>query len=156
MNHYLNSKISSVADAILGLTSAMMQLKPPADGQRVQLLKHVHAGFPLVELRVMRDDDKATADYGVRQAWIYTYPDDGSFEMHYTAREDILKLLKEYPHLKNNVTLVSTLNRQGASKFSLQDIYTACEILHSYLTDRTDMVPSVSGNIETNLPQQDA
>lgn len=156
MNHYLNAKVSSITDSVLGLVGALMQIKPPTEGQRVQILKHVHEGRPLVELRVVRDDDRATSDYGVRQAWIYAFPEGGCFELHYTTREDILKIVESYPHLKNNASLVFTTQQHAASTFSLQDIYTACDILHLYLTDRSDTLPGVTGNIETNLPQQDA
>jgi len=156
MNHYLNAKISSITDAVLGLVGAMMQLKPPAEGQRVQIIKHVHEGRPLVELRVVRDHDRATADYGVRQAWIYSYPEAGRFELHYTTRDDIVRIVDAYPHTSANASLVFTTQQKGATTFSLEEIYTACDILHLYLIDTTDTVPDTRGNVESNLPSQDA
>jgi hypothetical protein len=156
MNHYLNAKVSSITDAVLGLTSALMQISPLAEGQRVQVIRHVHEGRSLVELRVVRDHDRTTSDYGVRQAWIYAYPDTAEFEMHYTHRDDIVRLVKAYPHLKSNASVVYVTQQKAGAKFSLQDIYQACDILHSFLADTTDMVPNTVGNIESNLPQQDA
>jgi hypothetical protein len=156
MNHYLNAKISSISDAILGLVGALMQVKPPTEGQRVQIVKHVHEGRLLVELRVVRDHDKATSDYGVRQAWIYTYPEEARFELHYTTRDDILKIVESYPHLKTNASVVFTTQQKAASTFTLENIYPACDILHLYLTDPSDTLPGIGGNVETNLPQQDA
>lgn len=156
MNHYLNTKVSSITDAILGLTGALMQISPLAEGQRVQVIKHVYESRPLVELRVVRDHDRTTSDYGVRQAWIYAYPDTAEFEMHYTHRDDIVRLVKAYPDLKGNASVVYVTQQKAGAKFSLQDIYTACDVLHSFLADTTDMVPNTVGNIESNLPQQDA
>lgn len=156
MNHYLNPKISSITDALLGLTAALMQISPLAQGQRVQILKHVHEGRALVELRVVRDHDRATQDYGARQAWIYAYAEAGEFEMHFTHRDEILKLVKAYPHLKANASLVYVTQQKRRPHFSLQDIYAAADILHSFLADASDLVPTTVGNIESNLPPQDA
>lgn len=156
MNHYLNPKVSSITDAVLGLTSALMQISPLAQGQRVQVIKHVHEGRSLVELRVVRDHDPVTQDYGVRQAWIYAYAEAGEFEMHYTHRDDILKLVKAYPDLKATASLVYVTQQKAGARFSLQDIYTAVDILHSFLADSSDTIPTTAGNIESNLPPHDA
>jgi hypothetical protein len=130
-----------------------MQNKPLV-GQRVAVIKHVHEGRVLVELRVIRDNERETADYGVRQAWIYTYPEEEKFVFHYTTREDIIRLLKAYPDLKNLTTLLFTTAEISTPKFMLEDIHTACEILRSFLSDPSDVLPGISGNVETHLPQR--
>lgn len=156
MNQSLNPKVSSIADAVLGLTAALMHVKPAPAGQHVVMIRHVHEGRSLVELRVMRNSElrpaRGSIEYGVRQAWIYTYPNEGAFELHFTTREDVLKFIKDHPHLNNNVSLLFTMATRTQPKFLLADIYAACDVLHSFLTDTTDPVPEAGGNVESDLP----
>jgi len=150
MNQYLNPKVSSITDAVLSLTAALLQIKAPV-GQRVQVIKHVHERRPLVELRVVRDDDKETADYGVRQAWIYAYPDEGLFELRYTLREDIIAAMKSNPPSAYTALVFGT-DRKEIGRFELEDIFNASQILHLYLTDPTDVIPATAVCRETDLP----